>query len=551
MNVTNSPQKRGADAARVLPGYQAKQAWYKIPRVEPPKREASERVCDFDEIYSLLDEATVREQASRCIQCPDPLCRIGCPLGNLIPDWLALAADGRFLEAAAVSRSTSNVPEICGRVCPQERLCEGACILNARSDPVAIGAIEKFINEYAFAHDAVEASRAVPNGLRVAIVGSGPGGMACADELAKLGYAVTIFDSQTRAGGLLVNGIPAFKLEKPIVERRLELLRDRGVKFRLGVTIGRDVSLSVVREQFDAIYLAIGAQKPKSLDIPGANLDGVFDALPFLIEKNLGDVSHGAVNVSEKRVVVVGGGDTAMDCLRTAIRSGAREAVCLYRRNLANMPGSRKEYANAVEEGAQFLFLTNPIALQDDGTGHISQVRCVRMELGEADAKGRRKPRAIPNSEFSVPADVVLVAFGFDPVPIFAAGNSDKIDINNWGSVIVDANQMTSVPGVFAGGDLVRGPSLVAHAVRDGRKAAAGIHRYLSSPSQCEEESVVANVSHSGTSLAGHRGSLATPAWTTIGRSDSSFAPLATTKNGQCFRANAEREIKRRDSVRL
>jgi glutamate synthase (NADPH) small chain len=463
-----------------VPAWPAKHAWFKIHRAEPPKRRSSERVRDFHEIYSLLDEATVREQASRCIQCPEPLCRTGCPLGNLIPDWLALTAEGRFLEAAALSRSTSNMPEICSRVCPQERLCEGACILNARSDPVAIGALEKFINEYAFGHDAVAASPVSPNGLRVALVGSGPGGMACADELAKIGYAVTVFESQSRAGGLLVNGIPSFKLEKSVVERRLNLLRARGVTFRLGVTVGRDISLAALRAEFDAVYLACGAQKPKPLGIPGAEFQGVFDALPFLTEKNLGEVSSGpAVNVSQKRVAVLGGGDTAMDCLRTAIRSGAREAVCLYRRDLANMPGSRKEYGNALEEGAQFSFLTNPVALLGDGDGRVAQVRCVRMELGEPDAQGRRKPRPIAGSEFVVPADVVLIAYGFDPAPLPAANGPDEIALSAWGGVIVDARQMTNVPGVFAGGDLARGPSLVVHAVRDGRKAAAGIHQYL------------------------------------------------------------------------
>lgn len=473
-----TPPRRAAEAV-LVPGNEAKHAWFKIPRVEPPKRAASERVCDFDEIYSLLDEATVREQASRCLQCPHPLCRTGCPLGNLIPDWLALAAEGRFLEAAALSRSTSNMPEICGRVCPQSRLCEGACILNARTEPVAIGAVEKFINEYAFAHGGVEASPVSPNGMRVAVVGSGPGGMACVDELAKLGYAVTIFEAQTRAGGLLVNGIPAFKLDKSVAERRLKLLRECGVKFQLGVMIGRDVSLHDLRAKFDAVYLAFGAQRPKPLEIPGVDLDGVFDALPFLIEKNLGDVSVGAVNVSDKRVVVLGGGDTAMDCLRTALRAGAREAVCLYRRDLTNMPGSRKEYFNAVEEGAQFSFLTNPVALEDDGRGHVARVRCMRMELGEPDAQGRRKPRPVAGSEFVKPADVVLVAYGFDPAPFPAANGCEALALNPNGSVEVDTNQMTTVPGVFAGGDLTRGADLVVRAVRDGRAAAAGIHRYL------------------------------------------------------------------------
>ena len=406
----------------------------------------------------------------------------GSPLANRIPEWLALTADGRFLEAAALSRSTSNMPEICSRVCPQDRLCESACILNVRSEPVSIGAVEKFINEYAFAHEELDAAVTPPNGFKVAVVGSGPGGMACADELAKLGYMVTIFEAQTRPGGLLVNGIPSFKLEKTIVDRRFELLRRRGVAVRCSVTVGRDLPLSSLREKFDAVYLAIGAQKPKELDIPGAKLCGISHALPFLIQKNLGQISAGSlIKVRGKRVAVLGGGDTAMDCLRTAIRCGAHEATCIYRRDLDNMPGSRREYSNAVEEGARFMFLTNAISLSGNATGEVCKARCVRMELGEPDAKGRRKPRAIPGSEFSLPIDVVLIAYGFDPVPIFAAGNSDKIAVNKWSGVIVDENQMTSVPGVFAGGDLVRGPDLVVRAVRDSRKAAAGIHRYLSS----------------------------------------------------------------------
>jgi glutamate synthase (NADPH/NADH) small chain len=460
-----------------------KHNWRYIAREMPLKRPPAERICDFDEIYALYDEATAREQASRCINCPDPPCAHTCPLGNRIPEWLALVADGRFFEAAEVSRSKSNMPEICGRVCPQERLCEGSCILNARSDPVTIGAIEKFLNEYAFNHGAVEATPLEPNGFKVAVVGSGPGGITCADELAKLGYAVTVFEAHERPGGLLVNGIPSFKLEKKIVERRLDLLRKRGVRFRCEVTIGRDRSLAALRKEFNAVYLAIGAQKPKALNIPGADLDGVFHALPFLIQKNLGQSGdEPLIDVAGKRVAVFGGGDTAMDCLRSALRAGAREAICVYRRDLENMPGSRREYLNATEEGARFMFLTNPVSLSGNDRGEVREARCLRMELGEADAKGRRKPRQISGSEFSIPTDVVLIAYGFDPVPIFAAGNADNIEVNQWGGVVVDENQMTSVPGIFAGGDLVRGPDLVVRAVRDSRKAAAGIHAWLSRP---------------------------------------------------------------------
>ncbi len=462
------------------PHHQSKYAWSLIRRASPPKRPAGERVEDFREIYSEFDEATVRAQAARCIQCPNALCMSGCPLSNRIPEWMALTAQGLFMEAAAVSRSTSNMPEICSRVCPQEKLCEGACILNARTDPVAIGAVERFINEYAFRRGGVEASVAPPNGRRVAVIGSGPGGLACADELVRLGYHVTIFEAQAIPGGLLVNGIPAFKLEKSIVDRRIELLARMGVEFRLGVRVGWDVSLEGLRDRYDAIFLGIGAQKPKPLGIPGADLAGVVDALPLLIQKNVDSplMAGEPIDVVGRRVVVVGGGDTAMDCLRTALRCGAREAVCVYRRDLANMPGSRKEYANALEEGARFEFLTNPTAVLG-ANGQVTAVRCVRMELGAPDASGRRSPQVVPGSEHDVPADLVLVAYGFDPVPFPATSDFARIALDKWGGFKIDANQMTSLPGVFAGGDSVRGPSLVVHAVRDARKAAQGIHRHL------------------------------------------------------------------------
>lgn len=459
----------------------AKYAWSTICRAAPPKRGAAERVGDFHEIYREYDEVTVRAQAARCIQCPTPGCVQACPLQNRIPEWLALAAQGNFLEASALSRSTSNMPEICSRVCPQEKLCEGSCILNARTDPVAIGAVERFINEYAFRAGSVEIVQAPPNGRRVAVIGSGPGGLACADELAKLGYGVTIFESQLIPGGLLVNGIPAFKLEKHVVERRIDLLCRRGVEFRLGVRVGWDVSLEGLRERYDAVFLGVGAQKPKPLDIPGAQLAGVVEALPFLIEKNvaspLADVPP--VDVRGKRVAVLGGGDTAMDCLRSALRGGASTVTCLYRRDLANMPGSRKEYANAVEEGATFQFLTNPTELVADAAGGVAGVRCVRMELGAPDASGRRKPRAVPGSEFDVPAEIVIVAYGFDPVPFPDGSDFNQLEFDDWDGIRVDAHQMTNLPGVFSGGDSVRGPSLVVHAVRDGRKAAQGIHTFL------------------------------------------------------------------------
>ncbi len=454
--------------------------WARIARAAPPKRSATERVADFLEIYSEYDEATAREQASRCIQCPEPSCMQGCPLANRIPEWLALTAEGHFLEAATLSRSTSNMPELCSRVCPQEKLCEGSCILNGRGEPVAIGAVERFINEYAFRLDAVQGTVAQPNGLSAAVIGSGPGGLACADELARLGYAVTVFESQLLPGGLLVNGIPAFKLEKHLVTRRIDVLKQRGVRFELGVRAGWDLSLAQLRREHHAVFIGFGAQQAKALDVPGAQLQGIHQGLPFLIQKNVDFPYEGPViDVAGKRVAVLGGGDTAMDCLRTAIRSGATEAVCLYRRDFANMPGSRKEFANALEEGARFEFLTNPVAVEGDANGNVTGVRCVRMELGAADASGRRKPHPVAGSEFVVPVDVLLIAYGFDPVPFPEGSDFSEIKTNEWGGIVVDQNQMTSVRGVFAGGDSVRGPSLVVHAVRDARRAAQGIHRLL------------------------------------------------------------------------
>jgi glutamate synthase (NADPH/NADH) small chain len=463
-----------------VPNWPVKHNWRYIGRETPPKRAASERICDFDEIYGLFDEATARAQASRCINCSDPACvKNGCPLENRIPEWLTLTAKGRFLEAAALSRSTSNMPEICSRVCPQDRLCESACILNARSEPVSIGAVEKFINEYAFAREELDAAIPPSNGFKVAVVGSGPGGMACADELAKLGYAVTIYEAQTRPGALLVNGIPSFKLEKRIVDRRFELLRGRGVAIRCNVTVGRDIPLSSLREEFDAVYLAIGAQKPKEHDILGANLRGVFHALPFLIQKNVGTSDESPIDVRGKRVAVLGGGDTAMDCLRTAIRCGAHEAICIYRRDLENMPGSRREYLNAVEEGAEFMFLTNAVFIVRERCR-----RCFRSALcahGTRRTGCKRPAQTTPDSRLRIQfADrCSSYCLWIRPGPDFRRrqlrrDRSQQVDRRD------RQNQMTSVPGVFAGGDLVRGPDLVVRAVRDSRKAAAGIHKYLS-----------------------------------------------------------------------
>ena len=457
-----------------------KYAWRELAHRGPPKRSAAERVADFLEIYGLYDEATAREQASRCIQCPNPSCVTGCPLCNPIPQWMLLTAEGRFLEAAAVLGSATSMAEICARVCPTDRLCEGACILNGVSEPVSIGAIEQFLAEYAFAHGHADASTAPPNGLRVAVAGSGPGGLACADELARRGYAVTVFDSALVPGGLLVNGTPAFKVERSIVERRIEILQKRGVIFRLGVTLNENLTFGQLRTGFDAVYLGFDSRKARRLEIPGADRQGVVQALPFILQKITPvPLELPPIEVSGKRVVVLGAGDTAMDCVRTAIRCGAREAICVYRRDEGDMPCGRREYENAVEEGARFVFQAAPVAVLGDGQRQVTGLRLVRTELGLMDSAGPRPFLIRSGSEFELPADLIVLALGFDPLPCPHTGDFSDLEVNDWGGIVVGSNQMTSIPGVFAGGDIVRGPSLVLDAVRDARRAAAQIHAYL------------------------------------------------------------------------
>ena len=458
-----------------------KYAWRELAQKGLPKRAASERVADFLEIYGLYDETTAREQASRCIQCPNPSCVTGCPLCNPIPQWMQLTAEGRFLEAAAVLGSVTTMAEVCARVCPTDRMCEGSCILNGVSEPVPIGALEQFLAEYAFAHGQVDASTAPPNGMRVAVVGSGPGGLACADELAKRGYAVTIFDSALVPGGLLVNGTPAFKVERSIVQRRVEVLQKRGVTFRLGVKLEADPSFTDLRKGFDAVFLGFDSRKARPLNVPGADLQGVVQALPFILQKTTPvPLELPPIEVAGKHVVVVGAGDTAMDCLRAAIRYGAREALCVYRRDEADMPCGRHEYENAREEGARFQFQAAPVAVLGNEQRRVTGLRLIRTELGLMESIGPRPFLVQTGSEFEVPADLVVLALGFDPLPCPHSGDFSDLEVNDWGGIVVDSNQMTSIPGIFAGGDIVRGPSLVLHAVRDARRAAAQIHTYLS-----------------------------------------------------------------------
>ncbi len=458
----------------------SKYAWRELTCQGLPKRSASDRAADFLEIYGLYDEATAREQASRCIQCPNPTCVDGCPLCNPIPQWMQLTAEGRFLEAAAVLGSVTNMAEICTRLCPSDHLCEGACILESISEPVSIQALEQFLIDYAFAHGQADASTAPPNGHKVAVVGSGPGGLACAEELARKGYAVTILDSELVPGGLLVNGTPAFKLDHSIVQRRIDLLQRRGVKFNLGAKLWEDVTLSDLRSNFEAVYLGFDWRKARLLDVPGAELKGVVPAPTFLLAKKtpvLLDVAP--IDVNGKRVVIIGAGDTAMDCLRTAIRYGAAKAICVYRRDEADMPCGRREYQNAHEEGAEFEFCASPVAVLGDELGHVKALRLLRTEIGFTENSGPRPFLVQSATEFVIDTDWIIPALGFEPLPCPMTSDFEGLKLNNWGGIVVDSNQMTSIPGVFAGGDIVRGPSVILRTVRDARVAASGIHTYL------------------------------------------------------------------------
>lgn len=472
----------------------------KLPRIDPPIRSPEERKRDFCEVYRGYDPESGMREAQRCVECKDPPpCEEACPLHNRIRDWLVLAADGKFLQAAAISRLTSNMPEICGRICPQDRLCESECIIGVKNKPVAIGAVERFINEYAFEKlgRIPGPKRAWRTGKRVAVVGAGPAGLACAEELVKRGYGVTVFEAMPHAGGLLVYGIPGFKLEKWVVERRVEYLKRLGVEFRCNTRLGPELTLDDLFNQgYEAVFIGIGAQKPKNPKIPGMDLHGVHIALSFLVRNNLGPDRLPAGQWSRddldgKLVTVFGGGDTAMDCLRTSVRLGAARVVCVYRRDEENMPGSRQEVKRAKEEGVEFFLYTAPVKFIGDEGGRLKKVECIRMELGEPDASGRRSPIPLDGSNFEIETDFAILAFGFDGNPVHDAGG--KLKVRKDGCYETDENKMTSWPGVFAGGDAVRGPDLLVTALKDGRDATGAIDRYLSSRSEavtCQEGSL-------------------------------------------------------------
>ncbi len=458
-----------------------------LKKETPLKRDTKKRGNDFNEIYKDYINNKAQEQSSRCSQCGVPFCQIHCPLSNNIPDWLKLTAEGRLKEAYELSQSTNNMPEVCGRICPQDRLCEGNCVIEQSGHgTVTIGSIEKYITDTAWDKGWVKPFK-IKKELKqsVGIIGAGPAGMACAEELRKFGYQVTIYDRYDRPGGLLIYGIPNFKLEKFVVERRTKLLKDTGIKFIQNFEVGRDETLRQLRKKHDAMLIATGVYKSREIDIPGKNLQNIFPAMQFLTASNrkgLGDkvelFDNGTLNAEGKNVVVIGGGDTAMDCVRTAIRQKAKSVKCLYRRDRENMPGSSREVGNAEEEGVEFIWLTSPKTFI--GQKNVREVEVNKMILGEPDSSGRKKPIIQSGSEFKIPADLVIKSLGFDPEDLPKLFDAKELSISKWGTIKIDLKTMqTNLDGVFAAGDIVRGASLVVWAIRDGRDAALQIEKYL------------------------------------------------------------------------
>ena len=468
-----------------------------LEQESPFKRDTKKRSQDFNEIYDEFINTKAKEQSSRCSQCGVPFCQIHCPLSNNIPDWLKLTAEGRMQEAYELSQSTNNMPEVCGRICPQDRLCEGNCVIEQSGHgTVTIGSIEKYITDTAWEKGWVKPIK-IKKELKqsIGIIGAGPAGLACAEEMRKKGYQVTIYDRYDRPGGLLIYGIPNFKLEKFVVERRTKLLKDSGIKFVQNFEVGKDKTLDQLREKHDAILIATGVYKAREIDIPGHNLENIFPAMQFLTasnKKGLGDkvklFDDGTLNAEGKDVVVIGGGDTAMDCVRTAVRQKAKSVKCLYRRDRSNMPGSAREVKNAEEEGVEFIWLTSPKKFI--GNGKIDKVEVNRMTLGEPDLSGRKKPVIKPGSEFTISADLVIKSLGFDPEDIPKLFDANELAISKWGTIKINLDSMqTNLDGVFAAGDIVRGASLVVWAIRDGRDAAIQIEKYLKNK---EKENTIA-----------------------------------------------------------
>ncbi|WP_375257602.1 NAD(P)-dependent oxidoreductase [Citreimonas sp.] len=454
-----------------------------VGREMPEKRDADSRREDFDEIYAEFAREKAAEQSGRCSQCGVPYCQSHCPLHNNIPDWLKLTASGRLQEAYELSQATNTFPEICGRICPQDRLCEGNCVIEQSGHgTVTIGAVEKYITDTAWDEGWVEPIKpAAERPESVGIIGAGPGGLAAADFLRRAGVQVTVYDRYDRAGGLMIYGIPGFKLEKHVVTRRNDQLEAGGVKFVLNCEVGRDITFQEIRDQHDAVIIATGVYKSRDLPGPGAGAKGIVRAIDFLTASNravnFGDdvpeFTSGELNAKGKRVVVIGGGDTAMDCVRTSIRQGATSVKCLYRRDRANMPGSQREVANAEEEGVEFQWLTSPKGFKGDP---VSGVIVQQIRLGQPDATGRQAPEIIEGSDYEEPADLVIKALGFEPEELPTLWNQPELEVTRWGTVKAEfTTGRTALPGVYAVGDIVRGASLVVWAIRDGRDTAGAI----------------------------------------------------------------------------
>ncbi len=457
-----------------------------VPRADPDKEPASSRVRHYREIYGNYDAAAAADQAGRCINCGNPYCEWKCPVHNYIPNWLKLISEGNILQAADLSHETNSLPEVCGRVCPQDRLCEGACTLNDGIGAVSIGSIEKYITDEALKLGwRPNLSHVVPTAHRVAVVGAGPAGLAAADVLARNGVAATVFDAYDEIGGLLTFGIPPFKLEKEVVRKRRDILEGMGVEFVLSTRVGDDVAFQTLLDDYDAVFLGMGAYTYVRGGFPGEDLAGVYEALPYLVENVYHELGMGRrearrMSMRGKRVVVLGGGDTGMDCNRTAVRQGATSVTCAYRRDEENMPGSRREVRNAREEGVTFLFNRQPVEIV--GAERVTGVKVIETRLGAADAGGRRRPEPVPGSEEILPADAVIIAFGFRPSPADWFDDFEIATLPN-GRVRVSRDAalpyQTANPKVFAGGDMVRGSDLVVTAVFEGREAAQSIVRYL------------------------------------------------------------------------